>query len=71
MSLDAIEREITTWDDAALRQLAGIVLRLRHSRDPGWKAELARKIDDKTEGRWLSLDEAERELDARRAARGE
>lgn len=70
MSLEAIEREIANWDDAALRQLAGIVFRLRHSRDPEWKAELARKIDDKTEGRWLSLDEAERELDARRAASG-
>lgn len=70
MSIETIEREIATWDDVALRRLAGIVLRLRHERDPAWKADLARKIDDSTEGRWMSLDEAERELDARRAARG-
>jgi hypothetical protein len=41
---------------------------LRQKRDPEWRAEMARKIDDATPGRWLSLDEAERELDARRAA---
>jgi hypothetical protein len=71
MSIEAIEREITTWDDATLRRLAAIVLRLRHERDPAWKADLARKIDDRTEGRWLDLKAAEQELDARRASRGE
>jgi len=70
MSFEAIEQEIATWDDTSLQRLAGLIFRLRHQRDPAWKAELARKIDDRTPGRWISLDEAERTLDARRTAQG-
>ena len=71
MSLEAIESEIATLDDAKLRRLQAFILSLRQRRDPEWRAEMARKIDDTTPGRWRSLDEAERELDARRAAKGE
>lgn len=67
MSLEAIEKEIATLDEAALRRLGTLIRSLRQKRNPEWRAEMARKIDDATPGRWLPLDEAERELDARRA----
>jgi hypothetical protein len=66
MSLEALEKEIAGLDDAMLRRLQAFIFGLRQRRDPGWRAEMARRIDDRTPGRWMSLKEAERELDARR-----
>ena len=68
MSLDALEKEIAALDAAALRRLQQFIRSLRQERDPAWRAEMARKIDDHTPGQWLSLDEAERELDAQRTS---
>ena len=70
MSFETIEHKIATWDDTSLQRLVHLALRLRHERDPEWKAEMARKIDDRTPGHWIGLDEAERTLDARRTAQG-
>lgn len=71
MSLEALESEIAALGDAELRRLQAFILSLRQKRDPEWRAAMARKIDDPTPGRWIALDEAERELDARRTARRE
>lgn len=71
MSLEAIESEIAALGDAELRRLQAFILSLRQKRDPEWRAEMARKIDDHTPGQWMSLDEAELQLDARRAAKRE
>lgn len=71
MSLEALESEIAALGDAELRRLQAFIFSLRQKRDPEWRAEMARKIDDPTLGRWIALDEAERELDARRTARRE
>lgn len=45
--------------ESELRRLQAFILSLGQRRDPKWRAELTRKIDDCTPGRWMSLDEAE------------
>lgn len=64
MSIEAIEREIETWNEEQLRRLTMRIAALRRRQNPARAAELARLIDDKTPGHWLTLEEVDRRLSA-------
>ena len=60
MSIEAIQQEITTWDESALRRLIAyaVVLQDRKSGQPA--SAFARKLDDPDASRWVSLKELDR-----------
>ena len=62
MTFEAIEQEIATWDEAQLTRLVHRAVEIRSVNNPERAARLARLIDDKTPGRWLTLEEAEKRL---------
>ena len=64
MSFEAIQREIETWDAEQRYKLMLHLALLRRRDDPERAAELARLIDDKTPGNWLTLEEVDRRLNA-------
>ena len=58
MSFEAIQQEITTWDAGNLRKLQALVVSLRLRQDePDFAEKMARKIDDRTPGNWVTLEE--------------
>ena len=58
MSFEAIQQEITTWDAGSLRKLQALVVSLRLRQDePDFAEKMARKIDDRTPGNWVTLEE--------------
>lgn len=62
MSLEAIQQEITTWDEAALRRLIAYAVVLQ-DRKSGQSAVVdARKLDDPDPSRWVTLEELDRRL---------
>ena len=64
MSFEAIENEIVSWDDSKLRKLQALVVTLRvRNDDPTFAEKMARKIDDQTPGRWVTLEEFGQRLD--------
>jgi hypothetical protein len=60
MSFEAVQQEITTWDAAALRRLIAYAVVLQDRQSGIVPAQLAAKLDDKDEGRWVSLEEFDR-----------
>lgn len=63
MSFDAIQREIPNLGTQELKQLIGCAMStLQRREDPEFPARMARLIDDKTPGRWLTAEEAEKRL---------
>ena len=44
------------------RKLMAFMVALEDNSRPGYATELARKIDDKTPGKWLTPEQCEREL---------
>jgi len=57
MSLDELKAEIAALSPEQQRQLAAYLVHLRHEQNAETQAELARRIDDRTPGNWLSLNE--------------
>lgn len=58
MSFEAIQQEITIWDAGSLRTLQALVVSLRLRQDePDFAEKMARKIDDRTPGNWVTLEE--------------
>ena len=62
MTFEAIEQEIATWDEAQLTRLIHRAVEIRSVNNPERGVRLARLIDDKTPGRWLTLEEADKRL---------
>ena len=63
MSIEAIQREIETWDGDNLRKLMLFVASLRRRReDPHRAAELARLVDDNSPEQWAGMDEVNKRL---------
>lgn len=60
MSIEAIEREIETWDESQLTRLVNRAVAIRSKFRKDFIAELSAKLDDPDPSRWVSLDEAER-----------
>jgi hypothetical protein len=57
MTLAVVQKEIESWQQEDLDRLAASLSVLRLKRDPAHAKELARRIDDRTPGNWLTLDE--------------
>ena len=63
MSFEAIQQEIPNLETTELKKLIGCAMSaLQRREDPGFPERMARLIDDKTPGRWLTLEEAEKRL---------
>jgi len=62
MSIEAIEREIETWDESQLTRLVNRAVAIRSRFRKDFIAELSAKLDDPDPSRWVSLEEAERRL---------
>lgn len=62
MSIEAIEREIETWDESQLTRLVNRAVAIRSKFRKDFIAELSVKLDDPDSSRWVPLDEAERRL---------
>ncbi len=62
MTLAMIEKEIEQWDSEQQDSLAAYLSVLRLKRDPTHAKELARRLDDKAPGSWLTLEELKGKL---------
>lgn len=62
MSIAVIKEEIAHMSPEERRHLAAYIVSLNSNLDPEFRRELARKIDDKSPERWVTLEEAERRL---------
>jgi hypothetical protein len=60
MSIEAIEREIETWDESQLTRLVNRAVAIRSKFRQDFLSELSAKLDDPDPSRWVSLDDAER-----------
>ena len=65
MSLEAIQQEITTWDEAALRRLIAYAVVLQDRKSGYSAATFARRLNDPDPSRWVSLEELDRRLGIR------
>lgn len=62
MSLAELKQEAERLTPAERRHLTAHLVALDRKSDPGFKRRLAQKIDDKTPGRWIVLEDAEKRL---------
>ncbi|MBI2518128.1 MAG: hypothetical protein HYV95_14580 [Opitutae bacterium] len=62
MSLAELKHEAERLSPAERRHLAAHLAALERKSDPGFKRHLADKINDKTPGRWVVLEDAEKRL---------
>lgn len=62
MSFDTLLKEVDALGIAEQRKLLAYIVTLEDRRQADYAEQLARKIDDKTPGRWLTAEECEREL---------
>lgn len=62
MSLEEIKESVRGLNEKDRKELSAFLTVLRHERDPEYRMELARKIDDKDPENWLSLEEFDRRL---------
>ena len=62
MNLTTVQKEIEQWDSEQQDRLAACLSVLRLKRDPQHAKNLTRRLNDKTPGNWLTLDELKRSL---------
>jgi hypothetical protein len=62
VSIAELKAEVDRLSPEERRQLTAYLVTRDRLLDPEFRRELARKIDDKTPGRWVSLEEAEKQL---------
>jgi len=62
MSMAELMREVAALPPGRQNELAAFLLHLRLQHDPAWKAEMARRIDDKDPAHWVSLEDWKKEL---------
>lgn len=62
MTLETVQREIEKWDPEDQDRLAASLSVLRLKRDRAHAAKLGDRLDDKSPGNWLTLDELKRAL---------
>ena len=60
MSYEAIEMEISKWDEAQLTRLVNRAVEIRKKFRKDFMAELSAKLDDPDPSRWVSIEEAEK-----------
>ena len=63
MSFEAIQQEIPNLETTELKKLIGCAMTaLQRREDPDFPERMARLIDDKTPGRWVTQEDAEKRL---------
>lgn len=64
MSMAELMRAVAELPEGQQNELAAFLLHLRLQQDPAWRAEMAKRIDDKAPGHWVALEEWKKELAA-------
>jgi hypothetical protein len=62
MSIELLQTEVSALPAELRRKLMAFMVALEDNSRPGYAAELARKIADKSPGNWLTPEQCEREL---------
>ncbi|HEY1717620.1 MAG TPA: hypothetical protein VGH42_04900 [Verrucomicrobiae bacterium] len=62
MSIELLQSEVSALPAELRRKLMAFMVALEDGSRPDYAAELARKIDDKSPGHWLTPEQCEREL---------
>jgi len=62
MNMAELMREVAGLPNERQHELAAYLLHLRLQRDPVWRSEMTRRIDDRTPGNWVALDDWKKEL---------
>jgi len=62
MSIDAIKQELASLDQAGRKEIVAYLVALDDEVNAEYRTALAQKIDDKTPGRWMTLEELDRRL---------
>ncbi|MEN3942670.1 hypothetical protein WJU23_15320 [Prosthecobacter sp. SYSU 5D2] len=62
MSLTTLMHEAAQLDTESQRKLIGYLVSLRDEQMPGHRQEMARRIDDQTPEKWLTLDQLDAKL---------
>ena len=61
ISFETIQNEVAQWPEENVRRLQGFLVAMTHQRD-GRLQSFARKLDDTSPGKWVSLEDAEVQL---------
>jgi hypothetical protein len=64
MSMADLMREVAGLPSRQQNELAAYLLHLRLQQDTAWRTEMTRRIDDRSPGNWVSLDDWKKEPDA-------
>jgi len=62
MTFSQLEKEVAALDPAKQRKLSAYLVALRLRRDKAWRAEITRRLDDKSPGAWIPFDALKRRL---------
>ncbi|HTV40264.1 MAG TPA: hypothetical protein VMF08_06800 [Candidatus Sulfotelmatobacter sp.] len=62
MSIEMLQSEVRALTTEQRRKLMAFIVAIEDQNRPGYAEELARKIDDKTPGHWLTDEQCESEL---------
>jgi hypothetical protein len=62
VSIELLQAEVSALSVDMRRKLMAFMVALEDKSRPGYAADLARKIDDKSPGNWLTPEQCEREL---------
>jgi hypothetical protein len=62
MSMADLMREVAGLEPERQNELASYLLHLRLERDPEWRSELTKRIDDKNPNNWVSLEDWKKEI---------
>ena len=62
MSIELLQSEVRALPADIRHKLMAFMVALEDNSRPGYAAELARKIDDKSPGNWLTPEQCEQEL---------
>jgi len=62
MSIELLQSEVSALPADMRRKLMAFMVALEDKSRPGYATDLARKIDDKSPGNWLTPEQCEHEL---------
>jgi hypothetical protein len=66
MSIEVLKQELAGLAAAERSQIMAFLLALQDGQNGAYRATLARKIDEKDPNRWVSIDELDRRLAAKK-----
>lgn len=62
MSMAELMREVSNLPAEQQKELAAYLLHLRLQHDTAWRSEMTRRIDDRTPGNWVDLQDWKKEV---------